>query len=91
VGDPVRVVTRVQPLELRTVAAADARPTATPAPSVGPRPGHYAAVRGRIIDVQPQRLTVLSPRGPVVVAVPPGARYAVGDPVEVHTAVSPAR
>jgi hypothetical protein len=91
VGDAVLVSTRVQPLELRTVDARAAKPTATPEPVLGSRPGHYAAVRGRIIDVQPQRLTVLSPRGPVVVSVPAGERYAVGDPVEVHTAVSPAR
>jgi hypothetical protein len=90
-GDPVQVEVRVQPLETVQVKAGDARPTAAPDVAAPTRPGPHAAVRGLVVDAQPSRLTVDSPRGPLMVVVPPGARYRIGDAVEVRTAVYPAR
>lgn len=88
VGGPVRVRMSVQPLEIAPLKPGETPPVAQAAPGI--EPGDYTTLRTRITGVQPGRLTVESPRGPVVVIVPAGDRYAPGGAVEVRTSVHPA-
>lgn len=96
-GEAVRVRLQVQPFEMAPVPASPA--TAPPAVTVPPPqvpaaegPGEYAVVRGHVLGVDAAgRLTVESPRGPIVVPVPAAARYRLGDLVEVRSAVQPPR
>jgi hypothetical protein len=92
-GEAVRVRMQVQALDVLPVMAGETPPPATPpAPAVGSEPGDYAAVRGAVRAVDPGgRLTVDTPRGPIQVWVPRADRYAVGQFVEVRTAVLPTR
>jgi hypothetical protein len=92
-GEAVRVRMQVQALDVLPVIAGETPPPAAPpAPAVGSEPGDYAAVRGAVRAIDPAgRLTVDSPRGPIQVWVPRADRYAVGQFVEVHTAVHPTR
>jgi len=93
-GERVQLRIRVQPLDVVPAAPGQPAPAAGPEPaaSVGSEPGEYAVVKGPITAIDPGgRLTMQSPRGPVTVAVPNAARYRVGDAVEVHTSVHPAR
>lgn len=85
-GDQVQVRMRVQPLAPVQGGQTPAPPTVTPAT----QPGDYAVVRGSVLAVEPDgRLTVESPRGPIVVAVPSPTRYRKGDQVEVATSLHP--
>lgn len=90
-GDAVRLKVRVQPLTLVPAQPGQAPTPAAPAAPTPTEPGEYAAVRGRVVGVDGSRITVESPRGPIVVAVPTAGRYTVGTPVEVVTSVHPAR
>jgi hypothetical protein len=91
VGDPARVAFRIQPLTLVIVKPGETPPPSSPpVPPVGTEPGHYAVVRGRITSVERGRVTVESPRGPIVVAVPRSESYGVDGWVDVQTSVRPA-
>lgn len=91
-AQPVRVRVRVQPLAIAPPKNGERADGSEPAAAVGPEPGEYAVIRGRITAVDPAgRLTVGSQRGPVTVAAPGVGAYRVGDWVEVHTSVHPVR
>jgi hypothetical protein len=91
-GDRVHVRLRVQPFALVTGQPAESPRGPEPAASIGSEPGEYAVVKGRITAVDGgNSVTLESPRGPVIVAVPNASRYQVGDTVEVHSSVHPAR
>jgi hypothetical protein len=91
-GDRVHVRLRVQPFDTVTGQAAEPARGPEPSASIGSEPGEYAVVKGKITAVDTGgRLTLESPRGPVTVAVPNAARYRMGETVEVHSSVHPAR
>jgi hypothetical protein len=95
-GEPVRVRTNVQAVDMvPEAAAAGGRPApapAEPAASMSSDPGDYAVITGRVTAVNPQgTLTVESPRGPVTVALPDAARYQPGMPIQVRTGLHPSR
>jgi hypothetical protein len=92
-GEEVRVRMQVQPLQVQRASPGEVPPAMPPpAPAIGDQPGDYATVRGPLRAVDPAgRLTVDSPRGPIQVLVPRPDRYAVGEFVEVRTAVVQAR
>jgi len=91
-GDRVRVKVEVQPLDVVQTGAGGGAPAATTQPPAGAEPGQYAVVTGPVtVSDGLGRLTVQTPRGPIVVPVAGGAQYRVGDWVEVRTSVHPAR
>jgi len=86
-GGPVTVKMSVQPVDMKPVAAGQAVP-ATPAASPSSEPADHAVITGRIMGVNPGGVLVVeSPNGPVQVLVADGAKYKVGDWVEVRTSV----
>jgi len=88
-GAPVSVKMSVQPVDARPVAAGQPAPPATAgAASPSSEPGDHAVVTGRIIGVNPGGVLVVeSPNGPIQVLVADGAKYKVGEWVEVRTTV----
>ena len=88
-GDEVRLQIRVQPLALApSGATGKPAPPAEPSLSVTTAPGEYAALTGRVIDVDANgRLTVESLRGPVTVSVTTPAQYQAGEWVEIRTSL----
>lgn len=94
-GDPVRVRAQTQAYDVVPAGppgSAGPGPVPPLAAPAGGEPGEYAAVRGPLSAVDPQgRLTVQTPRGPVIVPVPSAAPYQVGEWVEVRTAVHSVR
>ena len=86
-GAPVSVKMTVQPVDMRPVAAGQPAP-ATPAASPSSEPGDHAVVTGRIVGINPGGILVVeSPNGPIQVLVADGAKYKVGDWVEIRTTV----
>jgi hypothetical protein len=91
-GDVARVLIRIQPLELVPFKPREVPPPSVPpVPPTGSEPGHYAAVRGRITQVQLGRITVESPRGPITVAVPRSESYGVDGWVDGQTSLHAGR
>lgn len=88
VGGRVLIVARVQRM---TAAPADRPGTAAapPLPAVAlPEPGDHAVVIGRVLGVDASgRLTVESPRGPIIVWMADRLTVRMGDPVQVQTRV----
>lgn len=86
-GGPVSVKMTVQPVDMRPLAAGQPAPAA-PAASPSSEPGDHAVITGRIIGVNPGGILVVeSPNGPIQVLVADGAKYKVGEWVEVYTTV----
>jgi len=91
VGDRVAVKMKIQPM-VPVPAGQAASPALEPAASPSGEPGEYAVVRGRILAVDSTgKLTVESPRGPIVVWTQNTSRYQPGSSAEVRTEVRPAR
>lgn len=88
-GAPVRMKSVVQTV---TLVALDAGTAPQPAALAVTEPGDYAVVTGRILSLEPTgRIIVESPRGPVSAWVAEPGRYALGQVVQVRTAVVTAR
>jgi hypothetical protein len=90
--EPVTVKMSVQPVDMKPAAsnqqaaAASANALANASPSS--EPGDHAVVTGRIIGVNPGGVLVVeSPTGPIQVLVADGAKYKVGEYVEIRTTV----
>ena len=91
-GGPVTVKMTVQPVDMKPVPAGQPAPAA-PAADASPssEPGDHAVVTGRIIGVNPGGILVVeSPTGPIQVLVADGAKYKVGEYVEIRTTIRPA-
>ena len=88
---PVSVKMTVQPVEMKPATSGQQPSSAANAlagASPSSEPGDHAVVTGRIIGVNPGGILVVeSPTGPVQVLVADGAKYKVGDYVEIHTSV----
>ncbi|MBI1847615.1 MAG: hypothetical protein HY294_02445 [Candidatus Rokubacteria bacterium] len=88
-GDPVRARIIVQP---GTVVPASAPVSPAPSASVSTEPGEYASVVGPVTAVDASgALTVTTPRGPILIALPPGGSRHAGEMVEVRSEVHPAK
>ena len=86
-GAPVSVKMTVQPVDMRPVVGGQPAPAA-PAASPSSEPGDHAVVTGRIMGINPGGVLVVeSPNGPIQVLVADGAKYKVGDWVEIRTTV----
>ena len=81
----------VQPVEMKPATSGQQPSSAANAlagASPSSEPGDHAVVTGRIIGVNPGGILVVeSPTGPVQVLVADGAKYKVGDYVEIRTSV----
>lgn len=94
-GSQARVRMTVQRLAMVAAtppAAGAPAPGSEPAAMAGGEPGDYSTITGRILRIDPTGvIAVESPRGPIDVLVPDGARYQVGENVQVRTSVHPAQ
>ncbi len=91
VGDPVHARITVQP---GTVVPASGATATGPAPgaSIGTEPGDYAVFVGRVTTHDAAgTITIDTPRGTIMLPVPPGPRQWAGEMVEVRSEVHPAR
>jgi len=87
-GAPVSVKMTVQPVDMKPVASGQPAPAMAADASPSSEPGDHAVITGRIIGVNPGGILVVeSPTGPVQVLVADGAKYKVGDYVEIRTTV----
>jgi len=89
-GSPVSVRMSVQPVDMVAATPGQTSPPASALPAASPssEPGDHAVVIGRIIGVNPGGILVVeSPTGPIQVLVADGAKYKVGDYVEVRSTV----
>jgi hypothetical protein len=87
-GSPVSVKMSVQPVDMRPAAAGQPASAMPAAASPSSEPGDHAVITGRIIGVNPGGILVVeSPTGPIQVLVADGAKYKVGDYVEIRTTV----
>jgi len=87
-GAPVSVKMTVQPVDMKPVASGQPAPATAVDASPSSEPGDHAVITGRIIGVNPGGILVVeSPTGPIQVLVADGAKYKVGDYVEIRTTV----
>jgi hypothetical protein len=91
VGDRVQVLMAVQPVDMVPAAAGRAASSPDPSASLSSQPGDSAVVTGRVMGTDRGILVVESPSGPIQVWVGDSPRYAVSQPVQVHTNVSKAQ
>ena len=85
---PVIVKMTVQPVDMKPAPAGQSAAATPPAASPSSEPGDHAVITGRIIGVNPGGILVVeSPTGPIQVLVADGAKYKVGEYVEIRTTI----
>ena len=87
-GAPVSVKMTVQPVDMKPAPAGQPAAATPPAASPSSEPGDHAVITGRIVGVNPGGILVVeSPTGPIQVLVADGAKYKVGDWVEIRSTI----